>query len=117
MLEALKNLEARSAAKAAPKPNAPPPAPVANLEPAVADIDRPVEPPKAPSVAPAAHPIAESIDALAGHLASLEIAIHDPPGRFELGPVAATPFSPPLPKIASLQPATPPASPAAPPRT
>src|SRR5438067_2164571 len=117
MLQALKNLEARSPAKPAPKPKAPPTPPVANLEPAVAVVDRPVEPPKAPPVAPAAHPIAESIDALAGHLASLEISIQDPPGRFELGPVAATPFSPPSPRIADSDAAKPPVTVAAPPRT
>src|SRR5262249_40495403 len=31
----------------------------------------------------------------AGHIASLEIAIQDPPGRFELGRVSAVPFVPP----------------------
>src|SRR5689334_13429227 len=108
MLQALKNLEARSPAKAAPKPKAPPAAPVVVREPAVAVVDRPVELPPAPVVSPAAPPVAESLDALAGHLASLEITVRDQPGRFELGRAAATPFSPPAPKIAPCDTAKPP---------
>ncbi len=90
MLQALKNLEAKSPGKPAPTPKAPAAAPVAVLEPPLPRVDRPIDSPIAPSVAPTAPQVAESIDALAGHLASLEIAIEDPPGRFELGRVSAT---------------------------
>src|SRR3954454_18171784 len=99
MLQALKNLEARSPAKPAPKAKAAAPrAPVVDLEPSPQALDRSVESPGAPTVAPSVPAVTESIDALAGHLASLEISVQDPPGRFESGKVSARPFIPPAPK-------------------
>src|SRR5262249_83376 len=78
MLQALKNLEARSPAKPAPKPNpAPPPNVIERL--AATSVLPSIPPPVSVPSAPA---VTESIDALAVHLASLEIAIKDPPGRF-----------------------------------
>src|SRR5438067_206328 len=101
MLQALKNLEARSPAKAAPKAKAAAPGvPVVDLEPPPPAINRSVESPGAPNVAPTVPAVTESIDALAGHLASLEIAVRDPPARFELGRVSATPFAQAVPKAA-----------------
>jgi len=86
MLQALKNLEAKSPSKTATKPKTIP-APVVQRI-----VERPVPQPTSIPVSPA---VTESIDALVGHLASLEIAVQDPPGRFELGQVSATPFLPP----------------------
>jgi len=111
MLQALKNLEARTPAKPAPKPKvSPPPNVIERL--AASSVSPPAPPPASVPSAPA---VTESIDALSSHLASLEIAIQDPPGRFELGRVAATPFVPPLsnvaPSVATSFVSKPPASP------
>jgi Mrp family chromosome partitioning ATPase len=101
MLQALKNLEAKSPAKAAPKAKAPAPTPAIVPEPARPMVARSVESPIGPSIAATVPQVTESIDTLAGHLASLEIAIGDPAGRFELGRLSATSTVPAAPKPAA----------------
>src|SRR4029079_738988 len=89
MLQALKNLEARSPERPAPKQVAAPPKAVAER------VVEPIVAPSAPS--PPLPAVTESIEALAGQLASLEIPVSDPPGRFEWGKFSASPISSPPP--------------------
>src|SRR5947209_665739 len=99
MLQALKNLEARSPAK----PNAPPPPPAANhlVQPPTTRVERVVEPPTTAPAVRSASPVTESIDALIKDLASLEVAIQDPPARFELGGFSTSPFVKSAPKLSA----------------
>ena len=85
MLQALKNLEARSPAKPAPKSKATLPQPAVGplVEPPATPVERVVEPLIAPPAAGSVPPVTESIDALAKDLASLDVAIQDPPVRFD----------------------------------